>query len=201
MLQLLLLALFDDNTVDKLMWVICLFWCLSYGHSQSVCMLIVRYVWCAPLSHPSFCIYFTCLWIMDPHSRTPKKNMSHGNEVLLQDTLHLTQRPCYQRGSLCQDQAGSRITQRPSDHCKEMQTAVVRTCLPFIKAQWKEGEDKADRGRGGKTTSGYGRAWSSPSPRRQWRKGKYYGGKPSVVPQWPSRLRDRWGEKWLFFVI
>ena len=27
-----------------------------------------------------------CLWIMDPHSRAPKKNTSHGNEVLPQDT-------------------------------------------------------------------------------------------------------------------
>ena len=30
-----------------------------------------------------------CLWIMDPHSRAPKKNASQGNEVLLQDTTHL----------------------------------------------------------------------------------------------------------------
>ena len=42
---------------------------------------------------------------MDPHSRAPKKNTSHGNEVLSQDTTHLMQRPCYQRGSLCQDPA------------------------------------------------------------------------------------------------
>ena len=37
---------------------------------------------------------------------------------------------------------------------------------PSCKAQWK-GEDKADRGRGGKTTSGNGQAWSPPSPRGQ----------------------------------
>ena len=36
----------------------------------------------------------------------------------------------------------------------------------------KEGGDKADRGRGGKTTSGNGQAWSSASPRGQWRTGK-----------------------------
>ena len=36
-------------------------------------------------------------------------------------------------------------------------------------------EDKADRGRGGKTTSGNGQAWSSPSPRGQWRTGKNGG--------------------------
>ena len=38
-----------------------------------------------------------------PHSRAPKKNTSHGNEFLPQDTTYLIQRPCYQRGSPCQD--------------------------------------------------------------------------------------------------
>ena len=33
-------------------------------------------------------------------------------------------------------------------------------------------EDKADRGRDGKTTSGNGQAWSSSSPREQWRTGE-----------------------------
>ena len=36
---------------------------------------------------------------MEPHSRAPKKNTSHGNEVLPQDTTHLIQRSRYQRGS------------------------------------------------------------------------------------------------------
>ena len=40
------------------------------------------------------------------------------------------------------------------------------------KAQWKGEEDKANRGRGGTTTSGNGQAWSSASPRGQWRTGK-----------------------------
>ena len=34
------------------------------------------------------------------------------------------------------------------------------TCKPSCKAQWKGEEDKADRGRGGKTTAGNGQAWS-----------------------------------------
>ena len=33
----------------------------------------------------------------------------------------------------------------------------------------KKGEDKADRKRGGKTASENGQAWSSPSPRGQWK--------------------------------
>ena len=50
-----------------------------------------------------------------------------------QDTTHLLQRPCYQRGSPCQDPAGNRTKERP-DHRKETQTAVVWTCLPFIRS-------------------------------------------------------------------
>ena len=68
------------------------------------------------------------------HSRAPKKNTSRGNEVLPQDTTHLVQGPCYQRGSPCQDPAGNRTTRSPSDHGKETQTAVVWTCLPSIRS-------------------------------------------------------------------
>ena len=66
---------------------------------------------------------------------------------------------------------------------------------PSCKAQWKGDEDKVDRGRGGKTSSGNGQAWSSPSPLGQWRTEKKWGKlvvKSSVVPQRPSRLRNRW---------
>ena len=69
---------------------------------------------------------------MDPHSRAPKKNTGHGNEVLPLDTTHLMQRPCYQQGSPCQDPAGNRTTRRPPDHRKETRTAVVWSCFPFI---------------------------------------------------------------------
>ena len=46
---------------------------------------------------------------------------------------------------------------------------------PSCKAQRKGEEDKADRGRGGKITSGNGQAWSSASPRGPWRTGKNGG--------------------------
>ena len=138
---------------------------------------------------------------MDPHSRTPKKNTSHGNEMQPQNTTHLIQRPCYKRGSPCQDPAGNWTTRRP-DGRKETQNAVVWSCLPFIRSgqnhlarHGERGEeDKADRGRGGKTTSGNGQAWNSPSPRGQWRTWKKWRKlvvKSSVVPQRPLRLRKR----------
>ena len=71
---------------------------------------------------------------MDPHSTAAKKNTSHGNDVLPQDTVHLILGQCYQQGSQCQDPAGNRTAKRPPDHHKEMQTAVVWSCLQFIRS-------------------------------------------------------------------
>ena len=61
--------------------------------------------------------------------------------------------------------------------CSGMVMSNVHQVWPKLscKAQWKGKEDKADRGRGGKTTSGNGQAWSSPSPRGQWRTKKNGG--------------------------
>ena len=53
---------------------------------------------------------------MDSHSRAAKKNASHGNELLPQ-ILHISY---------------NRTTRSPPDHCKETQTAIVLSCLPFI---------------------------------------------------------------------
>ena len=71
---------------------------------------------------------------MDPPSRAPNKNTSHRNKVLLQDYTHHIRRKCYQRESPYQDPAGNRTTRRPPDHSKEMQTAVVWSCLLFIRS-------------------------------------------------------------------
>ena len=50
-------------------------------------------------------------------------------------------------------------------------------------------EDKVDKGRGGKTTSGqeFGKSQRAVENREKWRK---LVAKSSVVPQRPSRLRD-----------
>ena len=71
---------------------------------------------------------------MDPHSRAPKKNTRYGNEVLPQGTTHLIQRPCYQRECPCQDPAGNLTTRRPPGDRKQTQTAVVKSCFPFIRS-------------------------------------------------------------------
>ena len=142
-----------------------------------------------------------CLWIMDPHSRAPKKNTNHGNEVLPQDTKLLIQRPCFQRGSPCQDPAGNRNTRRP-DHRKETQTAVAWTCLPFTRfgqnhlARHMKGGRRQGRQR--KRLEGNIREWTglefSKSQREVKNRGKWWKlvVELSVVPQRLSRLRDRW---------
>ena len=88
-----------------------------------------------------------CLLIMDPHNRAPKKNRSHGNKVLLQNTTNLIQRPCYHWGCPCQHPAGNWTTQRPPDHRKEMQTAVVWSCLPFIRSGQNHLARQSERGK------------------------------------------------------
>ena len=138
---------------------------------------------------------------MDPHSRAPKKNTSHGNEVLPQDTTHFIQRPCYPRGSPCQDPADDWTTGRSPDDGKETQTAVVWSCLPFISLAKTilQGTVKRGRrqGRQRKRWQDIIRKWTglefaksqrAVESRGKWRKGVV---KSSVVPQRFSRLRDR----------
>ena len=121
-----------------------------------------------------------CLWIMDPHSWVPKKNRSHGNEMLSQDTAHLIQRPFFltrktvPRSSRQSDYMKTSWLLQRDANCSGMVMFPVPQVWPkpSCKVQWKGEEDKADRRRGGKTTSGNGQAWNSPSPRGQWRTGK-----------------------------
>ena len=143
-----------------------------------------------------------CLWIMDPHNRAPKKNTSHGNEVLPQDTTHHVQRPCYQRGSPCQDPAGNWTTRRPSDDRKETQTAVVWSCFPFIRSgqnhlarhsergkKASQAEEAVERQHQGMDRPGVRQVPEGSGEQGKWRK---LVAKSSVVPQRLSRLRDWW---------
>ena len=138
-----------------------------------------------------------------------KTNTSHGNEVLPQDTMHLIQRPCYQQGRPCQDPAGNRTTRRPPDNCRDANCSGMvmspdhhvwpKPSYNKYKTQWKGEEDKADRGRGGKTTSmkwtglEFAKSQRAAENREKWWK---QVAKSSVVPQRPSQLRDRWDERW-----
>ena len=68
-----------------------------------------------------------CLLLRFSHPRVVIHSLFHHSF-----TTHLIQRPCCQRGNPCQDPVGNRTTRRPPDHRKEMQTALVWTCLLLI---------------------------------------------------------------------
>ena len=142
------------------------------------------------------------LWITDPHSRAPKKNTSHGNEVLPQDTTHLIQRPCYQWVCLCQDPAGKWTTQRPCDNRKETKIAVVchvsrssslaKTILQgTVKGGRRQGRQRKrwEDNIGEWTGLEFGKSQRAVKNREKWRK---LVAKSSVLPQWPSQLRNWW---------
>ena len=137
---------------------------------------------------------------MDPHSRATKKNASHGNEVLLQDTTHLVQRQCYKRGSPCQNPAGNRTTQGSPDHRKKTQTEVVWICLPLIRSGQnhlaRHSEMGRRQGRQKKKWEDNIREWTglefaksqrAAENREKWRKLVL---KSFVVPQLPPLLRE-----------
>ena len=81
-----------------------------------------------------------------------RRIQANENEVLLQDTTHLIQRPCYRWGSPCQDPAGSRPTRIPPDHRKETQTAVVWSCPPFIRSGQNQLARDSERGKNTRQT-------------------------------------------------
>ena len=138
---------------------------------------------------------------MDPYSRAPKKNTSHENEVLPQDTTHLIQRPCYQCECLCQDPASNRTTQRFPDHGNKMQTAVVWSCLPFTRSGQNHLARHSERGKKTRQTEeevrrqhqGMGRPGIRQVPVGSGEQGKWRKlvAKSSVVPQRLTWLRDR----------
>ena len=90
-------------------------------------LLITRYVWCTPLSHPSFCTLVN----HGPSQQSSKEEFKPWKWGATTRYYNPLQKPHYQLGSMCQDPASNRTTRRP-DHRKETRTAVVWTCLPFI---------------------------------------------------------------------
>ena len=69
------------------------------------------------------------------------------NFMCLRALVCLIQGPCYRQGSPCQDPAGNRATHRHPDHCKEIQTAVVWSCLPFIRSGQNHLARHSERGK------------------------------------------------------
>ena len=113
--------------------------------------------------------------------------------------LRISYKGRYQRGNPCQDPAGNWTTRIPPDHCKEMQTEVVWTCLQFIRSGQTILQGTVKRGRRQARQKKWEdsiREWTglefAKSPRaventEKWRKLVV---KSSVVPQWPLQGID-----------
>ena len=135
---------------------------------------------------------------MDPHSITAKRNTSHGNEVLPQDTTRLIQRPCCHRGS-------AKIQQVIGPY-EDLLTIVNRRKLQWYGHISRSGlaktilqgtaKGRRRKGRQRKTWEDNIREWTglefAKSQRAVENRGKWRKlvAKSSVVPQRPSRLRD-----------
>ena len=138
---------------------------------------------------------------MDPHSRAAKTYTSHGNEVLPQDTTHLIQRPYYN------EEVRAKIQQAVGPH--EGLLAIVKRrklqwygnvcCSSGLAKTILQGTVKGGRrpGRQRKRWEDNIREWigiefarsqRAVENREKWKK---LFMKSSVVPQRPSRLRDR----------
>ena len=122
----------------------------------------------------------------------------HGDEVLSQDTTHLVQRPCYQRGSPCQDPTGTRTTRAPFDHRKLQWYGHVSRSSGLAKTVL-QGTVKGGRRQGRLRTRWENniREWTGLEVGKSQRavenreKRRKLVAKSSVVPQRPSRLRER----------
>ena len=160
----------------------------------TVFLSVPRYDWCAPLSHP-FSYMLVNHGPSQQSSKEECKSWKWGATARYYASHTKTILPT--RKSVPR-------SNRQSDHTTNCSGIVMSPIhqvwpKPSCKAQWKGEEDKADRRRGGKATSGNGQAWSSPSPWGQWRTGKNgekkkkkMVAKSSVVPKRPSRLRNWW---------
>ena len=120
---------------------------------------------------------------MDPHSRAAKKNTSHGNKVLPQDTKRISY-----KDHVTNEEVRAKIQQAIGPH-EDLLTTAKRCKLQWnrhdsrssglsknivqgtVKEVRKQNRHKKKWGE----TSGNGQAWSSPSPRGQWRFGKKGG--------------------------
>ena len=61
--------------------------------------------------------------------------------------LHISYKDRVTNEEVCQGPSGIRTTRRSPDHRKETQTAVVRSCLPFIRSGQNHLERHSERGK------------------------------------------------------
>ena len=134
---------------------------------------------------------------MDPHSRATKKNTSHGNEVLPQDTTHLILRPCYQRESPCQvpgpHEDLSNVKRRKLQWYGHVSrsSGLAKTILHVtVKGGRRQSRQRKRWAANIREWTGleFAKSQRTVENKEKWRK---LVAKSFVVPQRPSRVRNR----------
>ena len=135
---------------------------------------------------------------MDPHSRTPNKNTSHGNKEILRISY---------KDHVTNEEVRAKIQQEIGPHedlltiVKRRKLSVVWSCLPFIRSGQKHLARHSERGKKTRQTEEeVGRQHQGmdrpgvrqvPEGSGEQRKMEETVAKSSVLPQQPLRLRDR----------
>ena len=137
---------------------------------------------------------------MDPHSRTPKKSTSHGNEVLWQESTHLIQ------DHVSNEEVRAKIQQVIGPH-EDLLTIINRRKLQWyghvsrslglaktilqstVKGERRQGRQRKSLEDNIREWTGleFGMSQRAVENMEKWRR---LIAKLSVVPQRPSRLRD-----------
>ena len=136
-----------------------------------VLLSVSRYDWCAPLSHPSSCMLVNH-GSSEQNSKEEYKPWKWGATARYYTSHTKTMLPTREsvlRSSRQMDHTKTTWLPWRDANCSGMVMSSVHQVWPkpSCKAQWKGEEDKADRGRGRKTSWGNGHAWSLPSTRGQ----------------------------------
>ena len=144
----------------------------------------------------------SCMLVNYGPLQQSSKEECHGTEVLPQDTTHLIQRPCYQRGSPCQDpkQANGPHEDLPTTvkrrklqrygHVSRSSGLAKTTLQGTVKRGRRQGRQRKRWEDNIRDWTGleFAKSKRAVGNRGKWRKLVV---KSSVVPRRPSRFRDR----------
>ena len=108
-----------------------------------VFLSVPRYNWCVPLSHPSSCMLVN----HGPSQQSFRRRVQAMEMRCYRKIWRISYKDHVTNGSPCTNPAGNRTTWRPPDHRKETITAVVWSCLPFIRSGQNHLPRHSERGK------------------------------------------------------
>ena len=147
-------------------------------NDRSISLSSKIYDWCAPLSQPFLYAFESWILTAELQRRIQAMEMRYYRKILrILYNDHVTNKEVHAK---IRQAIGPREDLLTIVKRRRLQWYGHVFCLSglaktILKGTWKGEEEKADRGRDGKTTSGNGQAWSSPSPKGQRRTGKNRG--------------------------